>query len=527
MSSFDSFAALVRLQEHLTASHSFCIYDLPSVHSFSKFFDAHLWPSYNFAMVKKRDEEKGPFTFVEWCAGTSLENVQKRNRPKRQYLKRDVFRINLCTDDERETDTLHVTYPRTGRTKTSSKAVAKAIEQNVPEDKKVRFNNKPSKSAIKRITTITEETSDSGTEAESEEGSEKGKLPRKSKNKRKNQQEQDSEDEQPHVPCKCIACIRERTKTKRQGKNVPCTKDRTVKPDKSEDSESDVNEKKENKRRGEKQKSDKEAESSAEESESKTDKKLSKKEKKAARQAKQVQVPEESDEDGALQAKADGKKQKTSKKQEMPNSSKKRQEGNQLGTYPEGIIASHPRRPHFLEPTKAETIRTERVVEGPEDPKPNAYFDAEHNILRVYHGPVYGGNHGQSLYPKRDPNNKPLPVGQIHPNENPWFSGFPKDSDGNNVPVTQGMPINSMHYPPNMMPGHYGSYLPPMPTGYPPYPPGPPPMEGGYNRGAFAHMSAANGPGDDKKSASNNVGPTSSKVTPGTPPQPKWNADPI
>lgn len=68
-------------------------------------------------------------------------------------------------------------------------------------------------------------------------------------------------------------------------------------------------------------------------------------------------------------------------------------------SYPEAFPGPHALRPHLLEPIRAEVVQTERVVEGAEDPPPNAYYDAAHGLLHIYHGPVWGNNHGHALTP--------------------------------------------------------------------------------------------------------------------------------
>lgn len=117
------------------------------------------------------------------------------------------------------------------------------------------------------------------------------------------------------------------------------------------------------------------------------------------------------------------------------------------GNYPEAWPEVHNRRPNYIEPVRAEVVQTERVIETPHDPPPNAYYDAEHNVIRVYHGPVWGGNANNGLYPRRDVPARPLPMGMPHPLQNPYLGGFNQPGqDGNqdnNMPITQGMPMNA------------------------------------------------------------------------------------
>ncbi|PHH82198.1 hypothetical protein CDD83_3332 [Cordyceps sp. RAO-2017] len=195
--------------------------------------------------------------------------------------------------------------------------------------------------------------------------------------------------------------------------------------------------------------------------------------------------------------------------------------------YPEAFPAPHPRRPQLIAPIRAEVVQTERVVETPQDPPPNAYYDPAHGILRVYHGPVYGSSFGYPLYPRRDPDNRPLPIGTPHPTQNPYYYGFsqPPQPGQAYYPVNQGMPADHVNAP-----WPQGAPMAPQYPPNAPWPPpgpapghvqnGPPPAQpdvGGQangNRGAFS-MTCANGASPFSKTrdkdGSNNVGPGSVK----------------
>jgi hypothetical protein len=80
-----------------------------------------------------------------------------------------------------------------------------------------------------------------------------------------------------------------------------------------------------------------------------------------------------------------------------------------------------PRRPDLLMPVQARVLQVEHSIEGAEDPRPNAFCDLEHGVMRVYHGPVYGNVYG-ALYPKRVSGT--LPMGTPHPTQNPYLYGF-------------------------------------------------------------------------------------------------------
>ena len=131
------------------------------------------------------------------------------------------------------------------------------------------------------------------------------------------------------------------------------------------------------------------------------------------------------------------------------------------GSYPEALPDMHPRRPNYIAPVRAEVVQTERVIETPYDPAPNAYFDDEHGVVRIYHGGAYGSNANHGLYPRRDKPFRPMPMGMPHPLQNPYLGGFNQpqghhagDENNHNIPVTQGMPINAWNamYGPSGMP---------------------------------------------------------------------------
>lgn len=232
---------------------------------------------------------------------------------------------------------------------------------------------------------------------------------------------------------------------------------------------------------------------------------------KKSKNQKQKQSEEEREEKEEVAGKQNKGKKDTGKSKESNASKKKAQEeGQKKGNYPEAVPMPHPRRPNYIEPVRAEVVQTERVMETPEDPPPNAYYDAEHNIIRVYHGPVWGGNPNQSLYPRRDASQRPMPLGMPHPTQNPYFYGFndqaqPPPHGYQNVPITQGMPVNA-----------WNAMMPPHPAAG--YLPGQPEPEVRSNKGAFSQMTGANGKGppsskDKDKAGGNNVAPGSIKVS--------------
>ncbi|KAH8674077.1 hypothetical protein BX600DRAFT_495389 [Xylariales sp. PMI_506] len=104
--------------------------------------------------------------------------------------------------------------------------------------------------------------------------------------------------------------------------------------------------------------------------------------------------------------------------------------------------ASKIRQPELLMPVQAQVLQVEHAVETHNDPRPNAFFDVEHGIMRVYHGPSYGNPYG-ALYPKRMHNGQPPPIGTPHPSLNAWYNGFYPNAQAMQQPM-----INS-HQPGN------------------------------------------------------------------------------
>ncbi|KAK1457075.1 hypothetical protein CMEL01_16086 [Colletotrichum melonis] len=117
---------------------------------------------------------------------------------------------------------------------------------------------------------------------------------------------------------------------------------------------------------------------------------------------------------------------------------------------PKAALSPHLRRPNLIMPIRAEVIQVEHTIEGVEDPRPNAFHDPQHGVVRVYHGPAYGNPYGL-LYPARDPNNAPLPMGVPHPLQNPYFYGFANPSNPGDNHFKGQSPWGSM--PVTCMPG--------------------------------------------------------------------------
>lgn len=488
-----------------------------------------------------KSSTRRPSSFCEWVVGTSIESAMGPI-PQKPH-RRSIVRVEVSTDDESGEDSLMITYPRTGRPRTKKRPATV---------KKVRFKEAPRKSALKKTTTTMVVTSESdpepsesslntssgesttSCEASSAESSDEPSRPIKVRRRRKTVSDSES-DSEPHPTCKCSECARGRRRLRKQ------TKTAQRKEAEAGSSDSEPNPAPKSKARKAKKKPiDSESEEDTSESgvtseeELEVPKKLKveegkqkkKQQKNGAaklggkRKKKNKNVKEDPEETSLEEKPAPAKKGEKPKKEACEAESSKRaqqREGPKKWSYPEAFPGPHPRRPHYIEPVRAEVVQTERVMETPQDPPPNAYYDAKHNIIRVYHGPIWGGNPSQSLYPRRDSSMRPLPIGMPHPTQNPYYYGFnnpppPQQQPGpENFPVTQGMPKNAwtaMCPPPRYPADQLG---------------GPAPLDTfdqglATNGGAFHKMCGVKGLGspsikDKDKAGDNNVGPGSIKVS--------------
>ena len=180
--------------------------------------------------MTRQKEFRGPSSFCEWVVGTTIPTVLgpvRRSRRTKQR-KRDVIKVELTTDEETEEDSLKITYPR--RRSHHSKVASLQDTQL----KKVRFNETPKRSALKKTKTyvVAESSDDDGKSSDSADGSsDSGKsrivlIPEKNvkvhtvnvsdDSKNQDSSDPDSEaDSDPDPTCKCIDCIRGRQKLAR------------------------------------------------------------------------------------------------------------------------------------------------------------------------------------------------------------------------------------------------------------------------------------------------------------------------
>ncbi|KAK2014738.1 hypothetical protein LZ32DRAFT_581165 [Colletotrichum eremochloae] len=310
-------------------------------------------------------------TICEWALGVSVEeycNSVDRRR-SRKSSGRQRISVEISTDDESEEDTVKITYPRASVNKNSN---------GHSGVKKVRFDKLAPKSALKTADSDTNENKPakdeeiSGSESESKSKKKKG-----DKSIKKKVVESSSESEDSGA---------EATET-------------DTETDESED-EAPTPAKK------------KDIDDSKKREKTKDSKKSSKK----------------SNENAAIaDAELNNVGPSNKKRQEVDASTKKnetsRNARNPQKLRPEAALSPHLRRPNLIMPIRAEVLQVEHTIEGVEDPRPNAFHDPQHGVVRVYHGPAYGNPYGM-LYPARDPNKALLPMGVPHPLQNPYFHGF-------------------------------------------------------------------------------------------------------
>lgn len=437
-----------------------------------------------------------PNSFGEWVVGQNFKGTPSR----RSSGQTQILKVSLSEDEASGDETLQVTYP--GRRRGSSSA-KQSIPKSSSSRKKVSFDGdrQPLKSALKKRSTSPSESSDTLVEDTSEDDattekdessaidesdtSEDEVWVRKKKIKAEKRpttapickKETDSEDSSavkdalPHETCDCKDCVKGRRILKAMIKL-------DAKRDKGEGSKKGDSEKQKGQQKGAKKK----AEATSTE----------------ASETTETEATEEEKQPPSKQKKNKGQPKETEKKpspKENKKSSPKTAEPKQaldktafkLPTYPKSM------EPNLIMPIKSNVVQCEHTIEGPNDPRPNAFIDSGKGIVRIYHGPVWG-NHTGELYGAVNPSKlSPLPPSAMpHP-------GYP--------PIWPG-------------PQHYDQFPPyhPHPL-YPPFPPGGPsprPRPGGPPPGTPIGQNATagqppNGP------AANGLG-LSGIRWPGTPP---------
>lgn len=407
-------------------------------------------------MVRKAASE-GSSLFCEWAIGSSINSAMRKLEKERlqkeqeeAQRKRDVIRVELTTDDESERDSVRVTYPRSGK-----KDRGKGAKKAPSGVKQVRFEKEPLKPSLKKKksrkkrayessgsdTLASETESGTGTDtrsvdvstsgpSDSEPGPTDTSSPRRDKSRKsRRSRSASSGDSEAVYDSTCSDCERDLEKKKKRAKERRSRRKDSSDPESSTGSERARRGKKEERRRRSKERrstSHKDDPANIYSDSNTSDR--GDKRSRRGKESKKHRSRGESPRRDKAHATPKARKSALSSKQKM---------------YPEAMPGPHPRRPNLIRPIRAEVMQVEHTVEGPEDPRPNAFVDERNNVVRVYHGPAYG-NPLASLYPRRDHSLRPLPVGVPHPSENPYYHGFRQQPPGGHMPTTLGDPYSSI-----------------------------------------------------------------------------------
>lgn len=411
-----------------------------------------------------------PNSFGEWMVGQNFKTVSRRPSGQTQILK-----VSLSEDEASGDETLQITYP--GRRR-GSRSAKQATPKSSSSRKRVSFDSdhKPLKSALKKQSTspsdssdtLVEDTSEDDATTEKDESSSidesdtsedevlyKKKKPKPAKKPATAllcKKETDSEDSSavkdaiPHETCECKDCVKGRKILKAMIKL-------DAKREKGEGSKKGDHEKQKGQQKGQKSSKKKAEPSSTEASETteteatEEDKEPPSKQKKKKGEPKE---PKEPKDDGKKSSPKENKK--SSPKTAEPKSAAD-ETAFKLPTYPKSM------EPNLIMPIKSNVFQCEHTIEGPSDPRPNAFIDSGKGIVRIYHGPVWG-NHTGELYGAVNPYKlSPLP-----PSARPHLGYHP---------ILTG-PQNYDHFPPYHPQGPYPPFAPGGPSPRP-RPAGPPP----------------------------------------------------
>ncbi|OHE92773.1 hypothetical protein CORC01_11923 [Colletotrichum orchidophilum] len=403
-------------------------------------------------------------TICEWALGFSVEDycnsIERRRRKKSSSRQRIC--VEISTDDESEEDTVKITYPRANRSKDTS----------ISGTKKVRFDKMSPKSALKakdseaeskekKKSSKTDDTSDS--ESESKSKKKKGDKSAKEKVVESSSESEESETETTETESETDESDDETPAPPKKKKTQEKTKDRVKKSFKTKESVASAD----------------------------------------------IEPNNVGPTIKKVRNKNGGAKSDATKKASEPQKLR-----------PEAVLSPHLRRPNLIMPIRAEVVQIEHTIEGVEDPRPNAFHDPQHGVVRVYHGPAYGNPYGL-LYPTRDPNNAPLPMGVPHPLQNPYFHGFanpanPGDNHFKRQSPWGAMPVTCMPGGPPVMaavdPMQTSMQIPPWWGPMSPKTLSPKGSPKPVMSGAILGDAASTGAKDKEKGWDTNVGPQQSKA---------------
>ncbi|ROW13091.1 hypothetical protein VPNG_05920 [Cytospora leucostoma] len=395
-----------------------------------------------------------PNSFTEWMVGQNFTDSPRTFSGQTQLLK-----VSLSEDEASGDEKLEITFPRRRR----SGRTAKQASPEAVSSRKVRFDRdrRPLKSALKKSASPSE-SSDTLVDGSSEESatadedsssieesdtSDDEVWVRKMKRQERRRVKlspvceklTDSEDSStvendlPHPTCHCKDCAKGRKILKAM---IKLEARKEAAKDEPKDGGKDK-EKSKGKGKG-KGKGKKTEDTSTEASETTQTEETEddKKEESSKKKKNKKGSPKEKDQTSTAQ-----ETQKESlRAADTPKTVNK--DAFRLPKYPKSM------EPNLIMPVRSKVLQCEHTIEGPHDPRPNAFIDSGKGIVRVYHGPTWGNHTGElygSLNPAKMPS--PIPPSAIPP---PGFHGYP--------------------------PGPPGYYGPPPYGPFPPYPhAGPPP----------------------------------------------------
>lgn len=345
-----------------------------------------------------------PNSFAEWMVGQNFRPQKQRTASAQS----PIIRVEISEDEASGDETVAITYPRRRR-RAPPQVATESSESSEPTStaRKVRFDGeKPLKSALKKTASPnnsddtlvdTSETSADATTStdgddsdvdESDTSEDDAQIRRrKSKSKKTKvplcQIEGESDDSSaakdgmPHETCDCKNCRKGRrilrSIIKHQAEEETKAK---AKEEASEKEDKAKTSDKKHKKKDDQETATKATDSSqAETTEADTTEDDKKKQKGNNKKGKEKQSPKESE---VLAEKILKAVNKAAFK--MPK-------------YPKEM------EPNLIMPIRSKVMQVEHALEGPNDPQPNAFYDAAKGIARVYHGPQYG-NHMAELYGK-------------------------------------------------------------------------------------------------------------------------------
>lgn len=401
-----------------------------------------------------------PNSLAEWVVGQNFKNTPRRSSSGQTQ----ILKVSLSEDEASGDEKLEITYP--GRRRTSRTTKQPSLESMSP--RKVQFDrgSKPLKSALKKTGSPIYQSSDTLVEESSEDpattddessdtdGSDtfeneawvrknlKQQAARKAKTAAICKKHTDTgdisvtEDDLPHLTCQCSKCVKGRrvlgAMIKLEARQEAAKEQ--LKNEYKDKGKDEVRNETKSKRRGKGRTKKDEATSTEASETSQTEDTEDDKKEASPNQSKKKGSPKENDNKSTPK----GKRKASPKGAENPKAVNK--DAFKLPKFPKSM------EPNLIMPVRTKVLQCEHTIEGPNDPRPNAFVDTGKGIVRVYHGPTWG-NHAGELYGNVNPAKLPSP---LPPSARPY-------------PGLHGYP-----------PGHPGLYGPPPYGPYPPYPPFPP-----------------------------------------------------